>query len=61
MGELIDKTKGKIKEAVGKLTGNKKLQNAGKRDQIKGEVKGIIEDVKDAAKDVARKVEDAVE
>ncbi|MBL8787333.1 MAG: CsbD family protein [Deltaproteobacteria bacterium] len=61
MGEIIDKTKGKIKEAAGKLTGNKKLEREGKRDQLKGEVKGLVEDVKSAAKDAVRKVEDAVD
>jgi len=51
MGELIDKTKGKIKQAVGILVGNDKLRKEGERDELKGEVKGAIEDVKEAVKD----------
>ena len=36
MGEMIDKSKGKIKQAVGDLTGNKKLKREGERDELKG-------------------------
>ena len=39
MGEIIDKTKGKIRQAVGDLTGNKKLKREGERDERKGESK----------------------
>ncbi len=31
MGEIMNKTKGKVKQAVGALTGNRKLQQEGKR------------------------------
>jgi uncharacterized protein YjbJ (UPF0337 family) len=31
IGEIIDKTKGKIKQAVGDLTGNKRLKREGER------------------------------
>lgn len=61
MGEIIDKTKGKIKQAVGELTGNKKLVREGEADELKGEVKGAIEDVKGAAKDVKKALKDAVD
>jgi len=60
MGEKIDKAKGKVKQAVGALTGNKKLVRAGKRDVVEGEAKGLLEDVKNAGKDVKRAIEDAV-
>jgi uncharacterized protein YjbJ (UPF0337 family) len=50
MGEIIDKTKGKIKQAAGVLSGDKKLEQEGKVDEAKGRVKGAIEDVKHAAK-----------
>jgi uncharacterized protein YjbJ (UPF0337 family) len=33
MGEIIDKTKDKIKQAVGDLTGDKRLKRLGKRDE----------------------------
>ena len=60
MGELVDKTKGKIKQAVGDLTGNKGLKREGERDELKGQIKGAVEDVKDAAKDVKQSLKDAV-
>ena len=50
MGEMIDKAKGKIKQAVGDLTGNKKLQREGKLDELKGKAEGVVEDVKHAIK-----------
>ena len=37
MGEIIDKTKGKIKQAVGDLTGNKRRK--GERDERKAKSK----------------------
>jgi len=50
MGEIIDKSKGKIKQAVGDLTGNKKLKREGERDELKGQIKGVVKDVKRAVK-----------
>ena len=35
MGEIIDKAKGTIKQAVGDLTGNKRLKREGERDERK--------------------------
>jgi len=61
MGEIIDKTKGKIKQAVGELTGNKKLVREGERDELKGTLEGVVEDVKDAAHDVKKSLKDAVD
>ncbi len=55
MGELIDKAKGKIKQAAGILGGDKKLQNEGKVDEAKGKLKGAVEDAKHAVKDAAKK------
>lgn len=55
MGEIINKTKGKIKQAVGDLTGNKKLKREGQADQLKGEAQGAIEDAKHAIKDAVKK------
>ena len=54
MGEIIDKVKGRIKEAVGVLTGDKGLKRQGRVDEAKGQVKGGVEDVKRAARDAAR-------
>jgi len=54
MGELIDKAKGKIKQAAGAVTGNDKLKAEGEIDELKGNVKGAVEDVKHAAKQAAK-------
>lgn len=50
MGEHIDKSKGKVKQVVGDLTGNEKLRREGKMDELKGRVEGGIKDVKGAVK-----------
>ena len=55
MGEIIDKVKGKIKQAAGNLAGDKKLVREGKVDEAKGNVKGAVEDLKHAAKSAVRK------
>jgi len=60
MGEFIDKTKGKIKQAVGDLTGNKQLKSEGERDERVGNVEGAITDVKSAVKDAGHAIKDAV-
>jgi uncharacterized protein YjbJ (UPF0337 family) len=54
MGEIIDKTKGKIKQAVGGLTGNKELKQEGEADELKGKAKGVVKDAKDAIKDAVK-------
>ena len=43
-----DKAKGAIKDAAGKLTGDKELQTEGKMDKAKGSVHNAAGDVKDA-------------
>jgi uncharacterized protein YjbJ (UPF0337 family) len=55
MGEIIDKVKGKIKQAAGAVTGDKKLEREGNVDETKGNVKGAVEDVKHAVKDAVKK------
>ena len=50
MGEHTDKTKGKIKQALGKVIGNEKLQREGKRDEAKGRAVGAANDLKDRTK-----------
>lgn len=47
---MLDKAKGKVKEAWGDLTGNESLEAEGKADQAKGSVK---EGVADVRKDIA--------
>lgn len=50
MGEIINKTKGKLKQVVGVLTDDRELQRAGERDQLKGKVEGVVKKVKDVVK-----------
>lgn len=57
MGELIDKAKGKVKQAAGDLTGNKELKQEGERDEFKGKLEGVVRDLKDlnhSVKDAAQ-------
>jgi uncharacterized protein YjbJ (UPF0337 family) len=49
-------TKGRVKEAVGNITGNDDLKNKGKVDQAEAELKNAGEDLKDAV----GKVKDAL-
>jgi uncharacterized protein YjbJ (UPF0337 family) len=44
----IDKAKGRVKEATGALTGNRRLKNAGRVDQAKGAAKNTVDRVTDS-------------
>ncbi|SDQ41379.1 CsbD family protein [Brevundimonas sp. 374] len=44
---------GKIKEGVGKVTGDTKLQAEGKADQVEGKVQNTVGGVKDSLRDKA--------
>ena len=46
MGELIDKIKGKVKQAEGGLTGDRSKQAEGVIDEKKGQIKEAVEDIK---------------
>ncbi len=50
--------KGKVKETVGKATGNDKLEDKGKSDQAKSAVKDVGEKVKDTASKVKDVIKD---
>lgn len=52
-----DKAKGAIKDAAGKMTGDKKMQAEGKIDKVKGEAHHAAGDVKDAARDAKRQAD----
>lgn len=52
MGGTSDKVKGSIKEAAGKMTGDKRTEAEGKADQAKGSVKEAAHDVKERAEGV---------
>jgi uncharacterized protein YjbJ (UPF0337 family) len=47
--------KGKVKEGVGKVTGDPELEAEGKGDQVAGNLKQAGEKVKDAVKGVIKK------
>jgi uncharacterized protein YjbJ (UPF0337 family) len=48
----LQDVKGKVKETVGKATGDEDLENEGKTDQVKASVKDVGEKVKDAASEI---------
>jgi uncharacterized protein YjbJ (UPF0337 family) len=49
-----EKAKGAVKDAVGGLTGDAKLQTEGKMDKAKGAVHSAVGDAKDAVKDAKK-------
>ena len=59
MGSMIDKIKGRLKEALGVITGNDRLKSEGQTDQVVGEGKEAAEKVKDKVERVVEKVRDA--
>jgi uncharacterized protein YjbJ (UPF0337 family) len=44
----IHKAKGRVKEAAGALTGNRRLKNEGRVDQAKGSAKSAVDMVTDS-------------
>jgi uncharacterized protein YjbJ (UPF0337 family) len=61
MGEgKADEAKGRVKEATGSLTDNKRLEAEGSADRAKGSLKDVKGDVSDTAGDARDKVKDAV-
>ncbi len=48
----LQDVKGKVKETVGKATGDEDLEREGKGDQVKAAVKDVGEKVKDAASEI---------
>jgi len=55
-----DQVKGRVKEAAGVLTGDKKLEREGKADQTAGKLKQGVEKVKKKAVKVIDDVKDAL-
>jgi uncharacterized protein YjbJ (UPF0337 family) len=43
----IDKAKGRVKEATGALTGNRRLKNEGRTDHARGSAKNAVDKVAD--------------
>jgi uncharacterized protein YjbJ (UPF0337 family) len=50
-----DDAKGRVKEAVGDVTGDQELKDEGKVDRASGKVKDAVGGVADKAKDILRK------
>jgi uncharacterized protein YjbJ (UPF0337 family) len=48
----LQDVEGKVKETVGKATGDEDLENEGKTDQVMASVKDVGEKVKDAASEI---------
>lgn len=58
MGGKSDEVKGRIKEAAGALTGDDKLRNEGKTDQVIGKAKQAVQKAADTVKKAVDKVID---
>ena len=56
MGGKIDEVKGRIKEAAGTLTGNGKLRDEGKTDQVVGKAEQAVQNAADTVKKAVKKV-----
>jgi uncharacterized protein YjbJ (UPF0337 family) len=46
----VNKAKGRVKEAAGAVSGNKRLKNEGRADQAKGSAKNAVDKVADKIK-----------
>ena len=57
MAGKVEKSKGKVKVAVGSLTGNKKLESEGKIDRRAGEAKEKVGRVKSKVEGATKKAE----
>jgi uncharacterized protein YjbJ (UPF0337 family) len=57
MGELIDKIKGKAKQAEGRVTGDRGREAEGVADELKGKAKGAFEELKTDAKRAVRETD----
>jgi uncharacterized protein YjbJ (UPF0337 family) len=54
----VDRTKGKAKEAAGKMTDNEDLEREGRKDQLKGDAHKAVGHVKDAGSKLKEGVHD---
>ena len=56
MSGKTDVVKGRIKEAAGALTGNDKLRDEGKTDQVVGKAEQVVQNTADTVKKAVKKV-----
>ncbi|MGV3081481.1 CsbD family protein [Streptococcus dysgalactiae] len=54
----LDQAGGKLKEGLGKVSGDKSLETEGKVDQVAGKVKEVVEDAKDSLKGLKKGLDD---
>ncbi len=47
----VEQAKGKVKEVVGKVTGDKKTEAEGKAGQVKGKVQNAVGGIKDSLRE----------
>ena len=57
----LERSKGKAKEAAGKVTDDERLEREGRKDQVKGDARKAAGDVKDAGKKLKQSVKDAAD
>ena len=58
--EKLDQDKGSVKEGVGKLTGDEKLEKEGTAEKVTSKVKEVIVDAKDAVEGAIEGVKNVV-
>ncbi len=51
----LDQAKGAVKEAIGKVTGNEKLEVEGGADKLAGRAKSTLGETKDTVRDAVKK------
>jgi uncharacterized protein YjbJ (UPF0337 family) len=54
-------TKGKVKEGVGDMTDDERLQNEGQADQLQGKIQKGIGDVQDKLQDAGDRISDEID
>ncbi len=54
----LDSAKGKIKETIGVVTGDRSLEGEGKGDQIKGKIKEVAGNLRQGIKDGLNKLDE---
>lgn len=58
--EKIDQAKGAVKEGIGKVTGDKKVEKEGAAEKAAAKIKEVIEDAKDAVEGTVEGVKNII-
>jgi len=56
-----NETKGKVKEGVGEMTGDERLQDEGRADQVQGKLQKGLDDVQDTLRDAGDRIEEEID